>query len=134
MKVVGTATLGYPRMGPKRELKFALEKYWNGTWNSDQLMAVARQVEESAWKLQANANIQIVTVGDQYLYDMVLTWAEQLGLVARRFQSLKPGLDRMFAMARGIDGAEALSKFNTKKMWMYRHEARYNHVILWIKQ
>jgi 5-methyltetrahydropteroyltriglutamate--homocysteine methyltransferase len=117
MKVVGTATLGYPRMGPKRELKFALEKYWNGTWNQDQLMTVAREVEESAWKLQAkeggtNISQVVVTVGDQYLYDMVLTWAEQLGLVSRRFQSLKPGLDRMFAMARGIDGAEALSKFS----------------------
>lgn len=100
-------------MGPNRELKFALEKYWKGTIDASELLKVANRVEESAWKLQQDAGIEHITVGDHYLYDMVLTWCECLGFCAKRFQSLEPGLKRMFAMARGVDGAEALSKWTT---------------------
>ena len=97
-------------MGPNRELKFALEKYWKGKINQEDLLEVARSVEESAWSLQKQAGIDKVTVGDQYLYDFVLMMTESLGIVPQRFAHLEPGLDRLFAMARGIDGAPALSK------------------------
>lgn len=98
-------------MGPNRELKFALEKFWKGTLDASGLFTVAHQVEEAAWKLQKEAGVDLITVGDHYLYDMVLSWAENLSLCSQRYQSLHPGLKRMFAMARGVDGAEALSKF-----------------------
>ena len=73
--------------------------------------------------------IHRITVGDHYLYDMVLFWSESLGLCPKRFLCLEPGLERMFAMARGVDGSEALSKFhihiapmrvgNSNSMWFY---------------
>ena len=110
MKVANTCTLGFPRMGPNRELKFALEKYWKGKSDGATLLATAREVERSGWDLQKKASIDLITVGDHYLYDMVLTWSENLGICPKRFQHLQPGLDRMFAMARGVDGAEALSE------------------------
>ena len=104
---ISTGTLGFPRMGSKRELKFALEKYWKGAISEQELLLRANAVEEKAWKLQSE--IDHVTVGDHYLYDSVLSWTEFLGLFPKRFENCKAGLPRMFAMARGIDGAPALS-------------------------
>jgi 5-methyltetrahydropteroyltriglutamate--homocysteine methyltransferase len=109
MVFYSTSTLGFGRMGPNRELKFALEKYWKKDIKSSELLSVAREVEESAWTLQVDAGIDRVTVGDFYLYDGVATFANALGIIPSRFMALEPGLDRMFAMCRGIDGAEALS-------------------------
>jgi 5-methyltetrahydropteroyltriglutamate--homocysteine methyltransferase len=95
-------------MGPRRELKFALEKHWKGDLSAEDLLGVAHKVEAMGWDLQAG--IDRVTVGDHYLYDGILTWTEWLGIVPSRFGTMEPGLARMFAMARGVDGAPALSK------------------------
>ena len=38
--------LGFPRIGAQRELKFALEAYWNGTSNLDALKAVGTQLRQ----------------------------------------------------------------------------------------
>lgn len=108
---LSTATLGFPRMGPNRELKFALEKYWKKqSIPLTELLSVARSVESSAWQLQQAAGIDKIPVGDFCLYDTVLMWTELLGMVPARFQAMPRGVDRMFAMARGVPGAEALSK------------------------
>lgn len=113
---ISTSTLGFPRMGPNRELKFALESFWKDQISEKELLDKSHSVEELAWKVQqkqqqGSAKIDHVTVGDQFLYDGMLTWAEYLGIVPKRFQKLSPGLERMFAMARGAEGAPALSKF-----------------------
>lgn len=111
MKVVATSTLGFPRMGPNRELKFALEKHWKGALDEKGLLTVAASVEGQGWELQKRAGLNKITVGDHHLYDFVLATTEHLGMVPKRFQHMEPGLERLFAMARGIDGAPALSKF-----------------------
>lgn len=111
MKVTSTSTLGFPRMGPKRELKFALEKHWKGQLDENSLSEVAHSVENESWKLQQAEGFDRITVGDHYFYDGVLSWTEFLGVVPARFQQMKPGMGRMFAMARGVDGATALSKY-----------------------
>lgn len=110
MKIATTSSLGFPRMGPNRELKFALEKYWKGAISKDDLLQVTQSVEDSAWDLQKQAGLTKITVGDHYLYDFVLMMTESLGIVPKRFADLAPGVDRLFAMARGVDGAPALSK------------------------
>lgn len=115
MTLIQTSTLGYPRIGPNRELKFALEKFWKGAISEQELLQVAQDIELESWKLQQEMGIQHITVGDHYLYDMVLFWSESLGLCPKRFQGLAPGLPRMFAMARGVDGAEALSKYPKRR-------------------
>jgi len=109
MVVFSTSALGFGRMGENRELKFALEKFWRNDIAATDLLAVAHQVEESAWSMQVDAGIDRITVGDYCLYDNVATWAESLGIIPKRFASLEPGTERMFSMCRGIDGAEALS-------------------------
>jgi len=114
MVTYSTACLGFGRMGPNRELKFALEKYWKGTITAKELLTVANSVEDQAWALQTEAGINKITVGDYCLYDNVLQFSEWLGITPSRFGAVKPGLDRMFAMARGVDGAPALSM----KKWL----------------
>lgn len=109
--LVSTSTLGFPRMGPNRELKFALEKFWKGDISEEELMRVAESIEDQAWKLQVDAGIDRISVGDHYLYDAVLAWADWLGLIPKRFAAVPRGLTRMFAMARGIQNAPALSKY-----------------------
>ena len=121
MKVINTSPLGFPRMGPNRELKFALENYWKGKSTEQDLMQVAGNVEEAAWTLQKDAGITKVTVGDQYLYDFVLMMTESLGIVPKRFSHLPPGLNRLFAMARGIDGAPAFSKSSYHPPLLYTY-------------
>jgi len=104
---IQTATLGYARMGKRREIKKALEAFWNGTSDADALLQTARDIEACGWRTQLAAGIDRIAVGDQTLYDHVLDWSVRLGLIPPRFQSLA-GLDRYFAMARGKDGIPAL--------------------------
>jgi 5-methyltetrahydropteroyltriglutamate--homocysteine methyltransferase len=107
---LSTSSLGFPRMGPRRELKFALEKHWRGDLDLSGLLAVSNAVTDKAWELQKNAGIDRITVGDNYLYDGVLTWTDALGIVTTRYRELPSGTVRQFAMARGKDGMTALSK------------------------
>ena len=109
MVTYSTAALGFGRMGPNREVKFALEKYWKKKISVEDLLDVTHRIEKEAWDLQTEAGIDRISVGDFYLYDCVATWADDLGITPRRFKHLDQGIDRMFATCRGIDGAEALS-------------------------
>ena len=108
---VTTGALGFPRMGPKRELKFGLEKYWKNAINREELIKIAHTIEEDSWKIQKDAGVERIAVGDFALYDMVVTWIERLGVVPKRFSKMESGMDRMFAMSRGVEGADALSKY-----------------------
>ncbi len=96
-------TLGLPRMGAQRELKWALEGYWKGERSADDLLAVARTLRARHWALQAAAGCHYVTVGDFSLYDHVLDMSTRLGVVPARFgwTGGKVDLDTYFRMARG---------------------------------
>lgn len=105
---VDSATLGFPRMGPNRELKFALEKFWRNKLSEAELLAVARGVEAANWQAQLDAGVDHVAVGLFSLYDHVLDWTHYLGLAPPRFAGVEAGLPQYFAMARGVDGIPAL--------------------------
>lgn len=102
-----TQTIGYPRIGKNREIKKALEGYWSGRINEHNLMQTFEDIEFAAWKSQLEAEVALVGVGDATLYDHVLDWAVRFGLVPPRFRGLE-GLERYFAMARGLPGKPAL--------------------------
>ena len=44
--------LGFPRIGPDRELKKAVEAYWAGRVGSDDLLAKARELRLDNWRLE----------------------------------------------------------------------------------
>ncbi|WP_028310300.1 5-methyltetrahydropteroyltriglutamate--homocysteine S-methyltransferase [Derxia gummosa] len=78
-------TLGFPRIGERRELKFALESFWRGDSSAAQLEEAARFVRARRWQTQARAGLGLVTVGDFALYDHVLDASLLLGAVPARF-------------------------------------------------
>ncbi|RCS54433.1 5-methyltetrahydropteroyltriglutamate--homocysteine S-methyltransferase [Bremerella cremea] len=113
--------LGFPRIGAKRELKWQLEKYWQGKIGAEALLAGAAEVRETNWQWQAEAGITQIPVGDFSLYDHVLDWAIRVGAVPGAYQNgkLVSHLDRYFAMARGsqqgvdLPAMEMTKWFNT---------------------
>lgn len=95
-----THNLGFPRIGARRQLKFALESYWRGQDSAEQLQQVAAAVRAENRRLQAPLDLQ--PVGDFSLYDHVLDTSVMLGHVPQRFVGNGFNqLDRYFRMARG---------------------------------
>ena len=96
--------LGFPRVGVRRELKHALEKYWAQTLPADELDTVGRELRARHWQVQSAAGVSLVPVGDFAWYDHVLDWTTTLGAVPARFEQADDapvGLDTLFRMARG---------------------------------
>ena len=44
---IGTTVLGYPRIGPRRELKRAVERYWSGRTDEATLRRTARELRDA---------------------------------------------------------------------------------------
>ncbi|MBW4330201.1 5-methyltetrahydropteroyltriglutamate--homocysteine S-methyltransferase [Stakelama sp. CBK3Z-3] len=103
---VTTATLGFPRIGPRRELKFALERHWSGKSDETELLEAAAGLKSAAWARQRALGADWLPSGDFSLYDHVLDMSLMLGAVPQRYGA-QPGtadLATYFAMARGTKG------------------------------
>ncbi|MCV7221862.1 5-methyltetrahydropteroyltriglutamate--homocysteine S-methyltransferase [Mycolicibacterium elephantis] len=99
-----TATiLGSPRIGPNRELKRALEKYWAGGIERAELEAVAATLRRKTIESLAAAGLDSVPVNTFSYYDHVLDTAVMLGALPARVAGIDDDLDRYFAAARGTD-------------------------------
>ena len=98
-----TTVLGFPRIGPRRELKAALEAYWSGKTPIEPLEAAARAARADVAGRAARAGLGAIPAGDFALYDHVLDMTLALGAVPERFAGIAPGnpVDLGFAMARG---------------------------------
>ncbi|SDG52571.1 5-methyltetrahydropteroyltriglutamate--homocysteine methyltransferase [Sinosporangium album] len=107
MNGVTTTILGYPRIGPRRELKRATEDYWAGRIDADRLEETAASLRAGVWRELAQAGLDRVPSNTFSLYDQVLDTTILLGAVPARFWGFT-GLDRYFAMARGADGVPPL--------------------------
>ncbi|MCG3200873.1 MAG: 5-methyltetrahydropteroyltriglutamate--homocysteine methyltransferase [Gammaproteobacteria bacterium] len=96
-------TLGFPRIGARRELKWALEDYWSGKMDAGALQTAARDLRRRHWDLQRHAGLDLVTAGDFSLYDHVLDVTTLVGAVPARFGAADGliDLDTYFRMARG---------------------------------
>src|SRR6266516_4052939 len=99
---LGAATvLGYPRIGPRRELKRALESYWDGASTGAELLAVGRRLRAATWRRLAGLGLAAPPSNTFSLYDHVLDTAVLLGAVPERYRDAGSALDAYFAMARG---------------------------------
>ena len=95
--------LGYPRIGPQRELKFALESFWRGEIDENDLQAAGKALRSRSTARQMAAGLPLVSAGDFALYDHVLDHAALLGGLPARF-GIDPQHMRLreyFALARG---------------------------------
>ena len=95
-----THNLGFPRIGAKRELKAALESYWNNASSRDELKALASALLCHHW--QAQSALDFVPVGDFSFYDQMLDMSFTLGNLPERAQGFRgDALDNYFRVARG---------------------------------
>lgn len=107
--MIRTAVLGHPRIGPNRELKFALERHWAGDGDEDELLGTARGLRRAAWQRMRRAGIDSIPSGDFSLYDQMLDTAWGLGAIPERFgEPADDDLDGYFRLARGDDSARPL--------------------------
>ncbi|PTQ54862.1 MAG: 5-methyltetrahydropteroyltriglutamate--homocysteine methyltransferase [Hydrogenibacillus schlegelii] len=120
--MIQTANLGYPRLGPRREWKRALERYWQGKLTETELHDAIRTVYRDALRRQAAFDLTWVPAGDLTYYDPMLDLAVTFGLVPARFREAygyaggPVSLELYFAIARGSDrvpAAEMTKWFNT---------------------
>ncbi|MEW7994499.1 MAG: 5-methyltetrahydropteroyltriglutamate--homocysteine S-methyltransferase [gamma proteobacterium symbiont of Clathrolucina costata] len=104
--MVTTHHLGLPRIGTKRELKFALEAYWRGEIDQRELEQTAFKIRRDNLLLQSR--LDMLTVGDFSLYDQVLDSSFLFGNIPPRFRQ-EAGittLDDYFQVARGASNQD----------------------------
>ncbi len=120
-------TLGFPRIGLRRELKKAQESYWAGTLSQAELLATGRELRSRHWEQQKQAGVELVPVGDFAWYDHVLTTSLLLGNVPARHQNQDGSvdIDTLFRIGRGraptgepAAAAEMTKWFNTNYHYM----------------
>ena len=94
---------GYPRIGAKRELKFAVEAFWKGAKSEAELQAVAAEIRRLNWAAQKAAGADLLPVGDFSFYDQVLDTQVALGCIPKRFgfDAANLSLPEYFQLARG---------------------------------
>ncbi|KAG5556259.1 hypothetical protein RHGRI_006761 [Rhododendron griersonianum] len=95
--------VGYPRMGPKRELKFALESFWDGKSSAEDLKKVAADLRSSIWKQMKDAGIKYIPSNTFSYYDQVLDTTAMIGAVPPRYgwNGGEIEFGTYFSMARG---------------------------------
>ncbi|TDE94843.1 5-methyltetrahydropteroyltriglutamate--homocysteine S-methyltransferase [Occultella glacieicola] len=100
--------LGYPRIGPRRELKRAVESFWAGRATVPELGAVARELRTGTRTRLAGLGLgeDASIPSDFTFYDQVLSVAAHVGAIPDRFADLRgPGgaldLPGLFTVARG---------------------------------
>ncbi len=117
-----TNNLGYPRVGPFRELKKANEAYWAKKISQEELLHTAKSIREANWKLQQDNGFTLIPSNDFSFYDQVLDLSLTIGAIPARYQSLLNkidgdySLDLYFALARGFqaEGVDVTAMEMTK--------------------
>ncbi|MEV6978608.1 5-methyltetrahydropteroyltriglutamate--homocysteine S-methyltransferase [Kitasatospora sp. NPDC093806] len=101
---------GYPRQGPDRELKKAVEGYWAGRVTAADLHTTAAGLRRDNWRRQAEAGLAELPTGDFSLYDHVLDTTVAVGAIPARHRAAVAAdpLAGYFAMARGTQDVAPL--------------------------
>lgn len=100
---IPVATLGVPRIGPRRELKMALEQFWSGKISETELREAGAKIRADNWTRQRDLRVTVIPSNDFSLYDHMLDTSVMVGAVPKIY-GWKGGpvpLDIYFAMARG---------------------------------
>lgn len=101
-----THNLGFPRIGARRELKFALESYWKDQASRDELKILGAELRRRHW--QDQSGLDWVPIGDFAFYDQVLDMSFTLGNLPERVQGFHgDALDNYFRVARGRSAQSA---------------------------
>lgn len=122
-----TFVIGFPRIGAKRELKFAEEKYFAKEISCKELESCAKALREYGWQKQRAANIDFIPSNDFSYYDAMLDTAVMLDAIPSRYKSLDlSALDTYFAMAHGYQGEKGDVKALPMKKWF---NTNYHYIV-----
>ncbi|MDN6438971.1 MAG: 5-methyltetrahydropteroyltriglutamate--homocysteine S-methyltransferase, partial [Corynebacterium nuruki] len=127
---INATVAGVPRIGPKRELKKALETYWKDASTGRNLATVATQLVNQQADLIAGAGLDSVPTIGRSFYDSMLDTSALLGALPERVadvadhdnDGLPAYVDRLFAAARGT--AELPASAMTK--WF---DTNYHYIV-----
>ena len=100
------ASLGTPRIGPRRELKFALESFWSGATSESALIEAGAGLRAANWARQKTLGVTVIPSNDFSFYDQVLDTSVMVGAIPEiyRWDGGPVPLATYFAMARGAQG------------------------------
>ncbi|HLY90943.1 MAG TPA: 5-methyltetrahydropteroyltriglutamate--homocysteine S-methyltransferase [Acetobacteraceae bacterium] len=121
------SNLGFPRIGARRELKTALERFWSGMIDEAALNATAQELRARHWRTQLGSRISHVPSGDFSLYDHVLDTACMVGAIPPGYGwSEGPvSLNTYFSLARGARGETGLPALEMTK-WF---DTNYHYLV-----
>ncbi|NPA51892.1 MAG: 5-methyltetrahydropteroyltriglutamate--homocysteine S-methyltransferase [Aquificae bacterium] len=102
-----TTAFGYPKIGQHRELKKAVESYWNGEITQEEMIKKTEELNLQRLKKLKEANLDYIPSNDFSLYDFILDISTMFDVVPDRFRKIEDPIDRYFAMARGTKDAIA---------------------------
>ncbi len=123
-----TNVLGYPGIGDKRELKWAVESFWRGQSTKEELLNVAGEIKRKNWRMLKNTGIDLIPSNDFTLYDHMLDMSCMLGVIPDRFDwKGSIDLDLYFRIARGRSVA---GKSDTKPCEMTKwFNTNYHYIV-----
>jgi 5-methyltetrahydropteroyltriglutamate--homocysteine methyltransferase len=100
------ASLGTPRIGPRRELKFALENFWSGASDEKALIEAGAGLRAANWARQKKLGVSVIPSNDFSFYDQMLDTSVMVGAIPEiyRWNGGPVPLATYFAMARGAQG------------------------------
>ena len=101
------ATLGTPRIGPRRELKIALESFWSGKSDEKALLETATGLRAANWARQKSLGVTVIPSNDFSFYDQVLDTSVMVG-----------------AIRKSMAGKAARSRFRPILRWRAARKAR----------
>lgn len=105
-----TSNLGFASVGAHRELKTAVESYWNQKSSIAELHKTAATLRAAHWRKQAELGIDDIPSNDFSFYDRMLDLTFAFNALPARFEQFSglDELDQLFAAARGRAGVEAM--------------------------
>ena len=122
-----TTLIGFPRLGEKRELKFAVEAFLNNKLSEAELLEVAQGVQVSHYKIMSRSGLDCLPVNDFSLYDHVLDMAFLLGAIEKSYLCPElTSLQRYFALAKGLQTSTCDLKALPMKKWF---DTNYHYVV-----
>ncbi len=113
-----TSVIGFPRIGKRRELKFASESFFKGDITDEDLRQVAKDIRHYGWQKQNDAGITFIPSNDFSFYDNVLDTAFIFGVVPARYRNLELSrIETFFAASHGYQGDKGDVKALPMKKW-----------------
>jgi len=119
---------GFPRIGARRELKFATEDYWSDRASRDELLEAGGRLRRENREFLRDAGLDLIPSNDFSYYDQVLDATALVGAVPSRYEHRRADvdLDTYFAMARGrqSEGVDVTAMEMTK--WF---DTNYHYIV-----